>query len=183
MILWDKEAGKVWVETDKTTSELAQAKNVLTQRMTYPACAAEVTVDVTGLQEGDVAGLCALQGGYGLVGVTRREGQNYVIMMSHPAEDDSLQAPQQAPASQEWEAYPVEGDTIRLKVEASFANMTDEAKFYYRDGYRFKKIGITHKLYFKMDHFTGCRFGLFIYSTKQSGGKAGFSEFVYRDRY
>ncbi len=183
LILWDKEAGKVWVETDKTTSELAQAKNVLTQRMTYPACAAEVTVDVTGLQEGDVAGLCALQGGYGLVGVTRREGQNYVIMMSHPAEDDSLQAPQQAPASQEWEAYPVEGDTIRLKVEASFANMTDEAKFYYRDGYRFKKIGITHKLYFKMDHFTGCRFGLFIYSTKQSGGKAGFSEFVYRDRY
>lgn len=38
--------------------------------MSYPSCAAEVTVDASALKEGDVAGLCALQGCYAAVGIT-----------------------------------------------------------------------------------------------------------------
>ena len=57
--------------------------------------------------------------------------------------------------------------------------MKDEAEFFYLCQGEWKKIGPTHKLYFKMDHFTGCRFGLFTYATKETGGKAGFLNFVY----
>ena len=60
--------------------------------------------------------------------------------------------------------------------------MKDEAKFYYQKGWSWQKIGVDHKLYFKLDHFTGCRFGLFMYSTKETGGQAGFKEFVYKER-
>ena len=58
----------------------------------------------------------------------------------------------------------------------------DEAKFYFADRFWWKKIGNTHKLAFRLDHFTGCRFGLFVYSTKETGGKAGFLNFVYKER-
>ena len=34
-------------------------------------------------------------------------------------------------------------------------------------------------LEFKLDHFTGARFGLFVYSTKEAGGCASFSNFIY----
>ena len=33
--------------------------------------------------------------------------------------------------------------------------------------------------YFKMDHFTGCRVGLFAYATKEAGGIAEFGRFRY----
>ena len=43
----------------------------------------------------------------------------------------------------------------------------------------FTKLGETHKLFFKLDHFVGCRFGLFLFSTKETGGVAEFSKFRY----
>ncbi len=179
----DRKEGKVWVKTDKLCKNVTQAKNLLTQRMLYPGCAGEVTVDVSKLQEGDYAGICALQGCYGFIGVTRKEGRNYVVMQSREATDDTLQGMEKDTGfGQEWEAHPIEGDSVRLKIEAVFTNMTDETRFYYLKGWSWKKLGINHKLYFMMDHFTGCRFGLFVYSTKQTGGAAGFSDFVYRER-
>ena len=44
---------------------------------------------------------------------------------------------------------------------------------------KWKQIGPWHQLYFKMDHFTGCRVGLFAYATKETGGIAEFGRFRY----
>ena len=33
---------------------------------------------------------------------------------------------------------------------------------------------------FALDHFTGCRFGLFLYAAEETGGSAAFREFTYR---
>ena len=52
--------------------------------------------------------------------------------------------------------------------------------FYLKDGEKWTKVGAAHRLFFKLDHFTGCRFGLFVYSTRQTGGKAVFTDFKYR---
>ena len=82
----------------------------------------------------------------------------------------------------QWEKVPVEGDTIRLRAEADFTDLKDEAIFAYQEKWRFKKIGITHKMQYTLDHFTGYRFGLFVYSTKEAGGTAVFSDFVYKER-
>ena len=42
-----------------------------------------------------------------------------------------------------------------------------------------EQIGCAHKMHFRLDHFTGARFGLFVYSTEQTGGTAGFRGFVF----
>ena len=57
--------------------------------------------------------------------------------------------------------------------------MADEAKFSYKeDESGWKNVETVHKLAFRLDHFTGARFGLFIYSTIVEGGEARFSDFI-----
>lgn len=176
----DGESGILWLETGKRCKNLTQAGNILTQRMLYPGCTGEITVDASGLKEGDYAGICALQGCYGMTAVTKRDGHYFVVMKSRVAENDSLQSvPEEEQKETEWEAVEIARDTVRLKVETDFTNMKDEAEFFYDAGSGWEKIGITQKLYFKLDHFTGCRFGLFIYATEETGGRAGFRNFQY----
>lgn len=173
----DREAGMLWVTTDKLCAGLTQARNILTQRMLYPGCGAEVTVDVSGLKEGDYAGICALQGGYGMVSAAKKDGVCCLVMKA-VATDDALDTPKDL-QEQEWESVEITESRVRLRVEADFAGMRDEARFFYWHCGGWKKIGVTHKLHFKLDHFVGCRFGLFLYSTLETGGRAGFADFVY----
>ena len=64
---------------------------------------------------------------------------------------------------------------ITLRMDVDFDHQTDEVQFYYQDeNGEFVPLGDKMKLYFKLDHFTGCRAGLFVFSTKESGGEAGF---------
>ena len=178
----DEEAGVLWLETDTLCDSLVKAKNTLTQRMLYPGCAAEVTVDISKLNDGDYAGLCVLQSCYGFAAVTKRDGKAYIVMQNREAAKPGMTDYNADDVSKEWEAVEAEGETVTLKVVADFTNMKDTAKFLYKKGWGFNKIGTDHKMYFKLDHFTGCRFGLFMYSTKESGGQAGFSNFIYKER-
>ena len=40
-------------------------------------------------------------------------------------------------------------------------------------------FGKPHQLVYRLDHFMGCRIGLFMYSTKETGGTAKFTDFSY----
>lgn len=172
--------GAYTVTASKVCRNLSQAVNTITQRMRFPTCAAEVTVDASGLLEGDYAGLCALQGCYGMAAITRREGRLCLVMKRREASDDSLTAMETDDGpGEEIEAVPIDETVVRFRAEADFSQMKDEVRFLYHDGKEFVQIGVTHKLYFKMDHFTGCRFGLFLYATKQTGGRASFQNFIY----
>ena len=81
--------GTYTITTREVCTELTQAVNTLTQRMSYPSCAAEVTVDASALKEGDVAGLCALQSCYAAVGITKHHGK-YEVLMLDKKEDGIL---------------------------------------------------------------------------------------------
>lgn len=190
----DTEQGILWLTAGKCCQNLLQAANILTQRMHFPRCAGTVTVDARALKVGDYAGICALQGCYGMIAITRRDDGFYVVMRSRAADNASLQAMSEDNADGvEWEAAPVQQGIVHLKIEAEFMKMQDEARFFYaqpsadadcqdtvqRDTESWRQLGITHNLYFKMDHFTGCRFGLFVYATEETGGRAGFSAFQY----
>ena len=65
-------------------------------------------------------------------------------------------------------------DSTKVTLHADICYDDDTATFGYPE-----KFGVINKLQFKLDHFTGARFGLFIYSTKEAGGSANFSNFVY----
>ena len=64
-------------------------------------------------------------------------------------------------------------EEVLIKAETVFADERDECIFFI-DG---KRIGEVHKLTFRLDHFTGVRYGLFVYSTKLTGGVASYSDF------
>lgn len=180
LVRQEKEAGKLWITTGKLCQALTEAPNVLTQRMSYPGCRAEVTVDAGGLKEGDYAGICALQGCYAMAAVTKRQGRYYLVMRGleiRPEEGGSGR--RELYSGKEWDME-TKRQEVRLKVEADFTDMRDEARFYYLEGEEWKQLGEAHKLYFRLDHFTGCRVGLFAYATEEGGGRAGFRDFVYR---
>lgn len=157
---------------------LTQARNTLTQRMLFPKSSVEVTIDFEGLKNGDVAGLCALQGGYGFIAVTKREGNYYLIMKSVNPIKDPLKADDYL-LEKQWEERLLHQTVVQLKAEASFEDGVDEVTFYYKAKGKYEQIGITHKLFFRLDHFTGCRYGLFSYATEDTGGKSRFSQFKY----
>ena len=78
------------------------------------------------------------------------------------------------------ESVVLDGPVVKLRLIAEFGRLKDTLNFYYEnaDG-RFVKVGATHKMRFRLDHFTGNRFGLFIYSTRMTGGTAVFKNFSY----
>ncbi len=47
------------------------------------------------------------------------------------------------------------------------------------DRAEFRPVGGAHKLCFRLDHFTGARFGLCVFATKETGGTAVFRHFRY----
>lgn len=181
--LWSvtKYPGNYWIKTDKISKNIMQARNTLTQRMTGPDCAAEVTLDCSHLKEGDVAGIAAFQGSYGLIGATRENGEIKLVMMGRKANDESIFGEFDYEKVPEiYEVVSIHLNVVRLRIEADFENKKDEATFYFEKDGRWIPCGITQKLYFKMDHFTGCRFGLFLYATKEIGGEGLFSDFRYK---
>lgn len=162
----NRQLGKLTFRTGKICDELTQAKNTLTQRICDPGCTAEITIDVTQIKEGDYAGICILQADYGMISVTKREEKYYLVMRTKDMVQEEVVLPDCIEKSQ-----------ITLKVTADFTNMTDVSTYYYKLENRWIQIGKEHKLHFSLAHFTGCRFGLFYYATKEVGGSVDFMNF------
>ena len=180
--LWsvDGKRGVFELVSGRVVNNLVQARNTLTMRSVEPGCSASVRVDGSGLKDGDVAGICALQGKYGLVGLTKEADGYSLVMLEKPGEADySMGGPVDSQPPVERGRVRISGPQAQLKITLNFANKIDEAEFFYKDGQTWKKLGITKKLYFGLDHFCGVRFGLFLYSTRDVGGSAEFREFTY----
>ncbi len=168
LITMDSDEGKITVRTDKLCDSLTQAKNILTQRMKYPGCAGEITVDASGLENGDYAGICALQADFGMIAITKKNNDYFIVMGNRD--------------KQEYEMVPIHSNVVELRLEVDFTNMTDVSTYYYKKDSEWIRVGIDHKLKFDLAHFVGCRFGLFVYSTKKTGGSADFMEFHYVEK-
>ena len=150
--------------------------------MCFPECEAEVTIDASDLNDGDFAGLSAFQGDYALVGICKENGKLYARMSSYTNPSDDFWKLGDEPA-QCKEKIEINGSVLKVSVRAHFGTSPSEpdyAQCYaYINGEK-KKMGSDHKLRFRLDHFTGCRFGIFMMSEKIKGGSAAFSEFVYK---
>ena len=180
--LWSvsQREGAFRLTTAHISSNLTHAHNTLTQRTTGPASFASVSVDGSNLKEGDYAGICAFQGNYGAIALTLRKGSYCLVMLNQPAKyEATMGCVLDDRFAKEQACVRIASSTVTLKVAVDFENLKDEAQFYYYDDSQWKSLGDIHKLYFKLDHFTGCRFGLFLYSTEKIGGMADFLNFKY----
>lgn len=170
----DEKNDSIWLKTVRLSNDVTDTPNVLTQRMMEPGCMAEVTVSVAEMKVGDVAGLTAFQGCFGFVGV-KKEETGYFLVMSGKSiheKEDAL------PVEYEKVAIGQDLKEIRLCAKAEFSKEDAVTFLYQKDG-AWKEIGIRHLLAFRLDHFCGCRFGLFYYATKEIGGQVHFSNFQY----
>lgn len=180
--LWSvtERPGAFRLYSGKICSSIVYAYNTLTQRSFGPESAAWVTVDGSELKDGDYAGISAFIGCYGAIALTREENQYYLVMFGKPAQNETVFGDSDfLNPAEEYARIAVDSSCVQLKVHTDFTDKKDEAEFFYKENNEWKPLGIRQKQYFKMDHFTGCRFGLFLFSKKQLGGCADFMEFRY----
>lgn len=180
LIKRNRELGTVSIKTDKLCVNLVQARNVMTQRCIYPGCAGQVTVDGSMLREGDYAGLCLLESAYAFLALTRRNGVLQLVMCRREINSPSIWGIRKDKEPAEETAVLDPGqEIVTLRAEADFTMMKDTARFYLVSADGKIPTGAEIKLRFRLDHFTGVRFGLFIFSTRETGGSATFSDFQY----
>ncbi len=159
-----KRPGYMSFVTSRVVSTLPEAPNTLTQRTFGPRSSATTSIDVSGMKDGDYAGIAAFQRRYGFVGVKMSDGAKSLVMVS--ADSDQ---------PEEITSVPLTGKTVHLKVECEFEPSPEFARFSYSlDGKSWSPIGRPSGLTYSFPHFMGYRFALFYYSTKTSGGRVDF---------
>jgi beta-xylosidase len=172
--------GYLRLKTVKVVDSLQKAQNTLTQRMfayysDSLASIAATKMDIGNMKEGDIAGLAVFQDPYAYIGIKKMNGQNYILMVNNGKTIDSAA---------------IEGSTIYLRTSAIYGSGaahyfdnkavtgTGTVSFSYSlDNQSFSKIGTEFKMAFNLKIFTGNKFCLFNYATKELGGYADFDWF------
>ncbi|MFC4616977.1 glycoside hydrolase 43 family protein [Cellulomonas algicola] len=154
--------GHLRLTTGSIASGILDARNTLTQRTYGPASAAAISLDVSAMVDGDVAGLSALQQKYGYVAVEMADGARRLVMRR--ADRNGGVAFTSAPV-------PLTSETVLLRVDVDFRDAADRASFAYSlDGDAWTPIGDDLAMEYSLDHFTGYRFAIFCYATAETGG-------------
>lgn len=172
--LWSvtERKGYLRLKTGRIDTSFLLAKNILTQRTIGPVCSGTTSVDVSNMKDGDFAGLCLLQKNYGLVGIKVNDGNKSIVMINAGSGKP-----------EEVQPVPLNQNTIYFKAECDFTDKKDTAHFYYSlDCKSWTPIGTPLKMTYTLPHFMGYRFGLFNYTTKNTGGYADFDFFKIEDK-
>ena len=155
------------ITTSRTDSRVVSAKNTLTQRTFGPKCSGRTLVDGSGMKDGDMAGLVALQDDKGFVALAK-DGGSYKVVMYTGNKDGERQAASQA----------LSDSKVYLRIDFDLPIDRGTAYFYYStDGNTWTKIGSEVKLNYDLHMFVGVRWGLFNFATKTAGGYADFDWF------
>jgi xylan 1,4-beta-xylosidase len=140
------------------------ARNTLTQRAVGPESIVTVALDVSRLQEGDVAGLALLNFPYAWLGVQR--GASGMVLRMH----DQLR--------REDIDRPLQGSRLYLRAHCDFDEEMGHFSFS-TDGRTFHPLGDPVRLIFQLKTFQGVRYSLFAYNTAgREGGAAEFRRFT-----
>ena len=197
---WCLTNGAFRITTSRVDANLLTAKNTLTQRTFGLACEGVTKLDFSGLKTGDVAGLALFQHYYGFVGVEKTDAGADVVLWQAPLGEEyrRLLVPTNAVSSQCVQRIPLNPDgraearpsrSLYLKAVCDFRpwpNPTyngipdheDTTRFYWSlDGESWHAIGGPMYMPYTAPHFTGYRFALFCYSTREPGGHADFDFF------
>ena len=170
------------VKTDKVCKNVVQAANTLTQRTFTEHCAGSIEIDASNINEGDITGLCALEGEYGFIGITKKNGKYKLITAEHKIpyspwsmgvfddEEPVITAERDLSSPKLKLKATFNLEHTKENVQFAFADISDEKG-------RFEDFGWPVKLRYTLDQFVGVRFALFCYSTEKAGGKAVFKEF------
>ncbi len=168
------------IRTNKICINPVQAANSLTQRAFTEHCSGTITLDASKLNNGDIAGLCALEGEYGFIAIKKEDDKYKLIEAEHKISyspwamgvfDDKL--------PDIIAEKTIDSCELKLKMTLSLQHEKEKAIFSYFDinSGKYLDFGNPVKLRYTLDQFVGVRFALFMYSTKKTGGSAVFKDF------
>lgn len=159
--------GWLRLRTERIDDVITQARNTLTQRTFGPTCTGTIRLDTSKLKVGDTAGLLALMGKYGYIGIRRTQESREIVMVSATTGQPLVIA-----------TAPLNATSAYLRMTCDFRNQVDLCTFSYSlDGKNWIVLGEPIKLRYELSHFMGCRFGLFCMASKETGGSADFDFF------
>lgn len=162
-------SGYLRLTTDRVDPNVQMTRNTLTQRTYGPKSTGLVELDVSGMKNGDYAGLVAMQYEYGFVAVKMSGGNKSIVMAQGTGWENN---------HTEIASVPLNQSSVFLRIDFDYTNRVDDAYFYYSlDGDNWQRIGNKLNTTFKLEHFVGYRFGLFSYATQSAGGYADFNFF------
>jgi len=151
--------GYLRLRTVNVVSDFTWARNTLTQRpfahydQNVPTVAT-TKIDVSDMKDGDIAGLAVFQMPYAYIAVKQVEGQKYMEMINNGETIDSIK---------------INKPVVYLR--ATMSDKTSIAGFEYSfDNKNFKPLGNELHMQFSLKIFTGNKFCLFNYPTKETGG-------------
>lgn len=173
--------GYLRLKTCRVVSNLYAAPNTITQRMEGPTCSGSAGIDLSGMKDGDIAGLAAFNGHSGILSVRMEGGRKYLTMRTNVARLSEKEKAIIDIDEEIIEEIPIDGSKLYLKIEADFNLNRDIATFYYStDNEQWISIGKPYKMIFDYRKlFMGTRFALFNYATKETGGQVDFDFFHY----
>ena len=179
--------GFMRLKTSRIVNTLYLAPNTLTQRMTGPTCSGTVAIDLSGMKDGDCAGLAAFNGDSGVLTI-KKQGRRLFLELSEQSVTLSPQDKTVEKTDEKViERIPLEGTRIWLRITADFrptgnGGGHDLATFYYStDGNEWTQTGGSYKMIFDYRRFfMGTRFGIYNYATRQLGGKVDIDWFHFK---
>lgn len=161
-----KKKGYLRIATVKVVPDFLSALNTLTQRpfikydQKIPTTAV-TKLEVDKMKDGDVAGLCVFQDPYAYIAIKQINGVKYMEMVNNGTTIDSVA---------------IKSSVVYLRSNAS--NASKKANFEYStDNKKFVSLGNELAMRFSLKVFTGNKFCLFNYATKETGGYVDFDWF------
>ncbi|MEV6212988.1 family 43 glycosylhydrolase [Kitasatospora sp. NPDC051914] len=164
------------LQTATVTGDLYAARNTLTHRILGPSSTATVQLDVSGMRDGDRAGLAMLRDSSAWIGLKRDNGTTRLVMTNGLAMDASWNTTN---TGSEAASAPVTGSRIWLRVNADVRPGTGrQALFSYStDGVTFTRLGPGFTMGNAWQFFPGYRFAVFNYATLALGGAVVVNSF------
>jgi arabinoxylan arabinofuranohydrolase len=163
--LWSltERPGYLRLKTGKVVQSIFEARNTISQRTEGAQCSGVISIDVSHMRNGDIAGLGAFCAEPGLIQVVMEEGRKSVVMTDRGEEKDRAA---------------LHANTVYLRMDCDFN--TDTATFYYSpDNKNWTQLGTKFHMIYNLVHFMGNRFAIYNYATKEPGGYVDIDFFNY----
>lgn len=163
--LWSlsERPGYMRLKTGKVVETIFEARNTLSQRTEGPKCSGSISMDISNMKNGDIAGLGMYCAEPGLISVVMEGNKKNLVMTDRKEEKARVE---------------LSVNKIYLRTDCDFT--TDNANFFYStDGENWIKLGTEFHMIYNLRHFMGNRFAIYNYATKEAGGYIDIDSFEY----
>jgi beta-xylosidase len=160
------------------TDDFFQARNTLSHRIVGPTSAAIVELDISGMLDGDKAGLAVFRFDVGWIGISK-VGDTTTLEMVDSALMDPTDGWHTVNKGEVIASLELTFNTVWLKVDSEADGSPTSGNFSYStDGINYTTLGKANYTANDKLFFMGDRWGIFNFATKSLGGEVVAKSFT-----